>query len=126
MLKTFDYILIILLLIFAFTFNFIFTKTNKSKSSDVLVVTLDGEEVETHPLGEDGNFVFENKGKINKFKIADGYVTMIEANCPDRYCLNTAPIYYNSQTIVCLPNKVVLEIKSEDEEKQTEIDSLLQ
>ncbi len=129
MLKIPDYILIVTLLIFAVTFNFFYVKVNTSKSADFLVASVDGEEIDRYPLSVDGEFTLEtgkDHSHINVFKIQDGEVSMIDANCPDKYCVQTKPIEYNTQTIVCLPNKVVLEIYSDSEEKEPEIDSFVQ
>ena len=35
---------------------------------------------------------------------------MLEADCPDQYCVEHAAIDKVNETIVCLPHKVVLEI----------------
>ena len=37
---------------------------------------------------------------------------MLEANCPDEICVHHKPISKNGETIVCLPNKVVVVIKN--------------
>ena len=42
--------------------------------------------------------------------IKDGTVKMSQADCPDKLCVKNRNIHYNHETIVCLPNKVVLEI----------------
>lgn len=127
MLKIFDYILIVLLLLFAFSFNFIVNKLTANSNSDQIVVTINGEYIESHSLEENGEFVVPTyNNNYNKFLISNGTVAMIDANCPDKYCLHSAPIQYNSQTIVCLPNKVVLEIESKDPSKQPEVDAVVQ
>lgn len=46
----------------------------------------------------------------NKMMIENGSVRMLEADCPDQVCVHTAPISKPGQTIVCLPNRVVIEI----------------
>ncbi|MBP1754602.1 MAG: putative rane protein, partial [Firmicutes bacterium] len=38
------------------------------------------------------------------------YVDMLEASCPDEICVKHKKIHYSNETIVCLPNKVVLEV----------------
>ena len=40
---------------------------------------------------------------------------MIEADCPDRLCVKQKAICKNGETIVCLPHKVVVEIRSQEE-----------
>ncbi len=54
-------------------------------------------------------------GETNVCEILDGKVRMTEANCPDQICVHTAQISRDGMTIVCLPNRIVLEIKNETE-----------
>ena len=42
-------------------------------------------------------------------EIKDGKVNMIEADCPDHLCMKQKAITDAGGTIVCLPNKVVIE-----------------
>lgn len=51
----------------------------------------------------------------NKCRISDGKVEMIYGDCPDQICVHTKAVSHNGQTIVCMPNKVVLEILSEED-----------
>ena len=45
----------------------------------------------------------------NICKIKNGEVKMIEADCPDHLCLKQKAVDSTGGTIVCLPNKVVIE-----------------
>ena len=38
---------------------------------------------------------------------------MTSSSCKNQVCVNTAPISHTKDTIVCLPNKVVIEIVSD-------------
>lgn len=46
----------------------------------------------------------------NKVIIKDGKVYMESADCPDHLCVKKGEIKYAGRSIVCLPNKVVVEI----------------
>ena len=39
---------------------------------------------------------------------------MIDADCPDQLCVKQKKISLKNETIVCLPNKVVIEIEGAD------------
>ena len=55
-------------------------------------------------------------GKVtNILLIKDNCANMIEANCPDKLCVNQKAISKEKETIVCLPNKVVVTVESDDE-----------
>ena len=66
----------------------------------------------TKPLNQDIELEIKDKHGIicNTVSIKDGQVTMIQATCPDHSCMTQHPIKSNNQTIVCLPNKVLVSI----------------
>lgn len=86
---------------------------NVSTKNAVAVVTVDGVEYGRYPLSEDHTETirFED-GSYNRFEILDGYVSMPEASCPDQICVHHNKISRNKETIVCLPDKVVITIKN--------------
>ena len=47
----------------------------------------------------------------NILVIKDGRADMTDADCPDRICVNHRPVSQEGETIVCLPHKVVVEVK---------------
>lgn len=108
-----DFILIaIILLLCIGVFAYIhFTKQAGSK----VVVTVDGKVYDTFDLSKDITYTVKGKnGAFNTFQIKNGYADMIDASCPDLLCVHEKSIHYNHETIVCLPNKVVLEVISKD------------
>lgn len=50
-----------------------------------------------------GNFVVQ---------IKEGRIRVVKADCPEHICMNTGWIQHSGQTIVCVPNKLLIEIKS--------------
>lgn len=84
-----------------------FTKKEGSK----VVITVGGEIYDTLYLNEDTSYTVKlEDGSYNTFEIKDGDVDMVDASCPDKICVKHRSIHYNNDTIVCLPNKVVLEV----------------
>ena len=93
----------------------IYRKNNTSGSANV-EVTVDGKVYGTYPLNEDRKERIElSDGSYNILKISHGKASVIEASCPDKICVNTADIHYTDETIVCLPNKVVVKIVNGEE-----------
>ena len=93
----------------------VYRKNNTSGSAKV-EVTVDGKVYGTYPLDEDRQERIElADGSYNILKISDGKASVIEASCPDKICVNTADIHYTDETIVCLPNKVVVKIVNGEE-----------
>ena len=50
-------------------------------------------------------------GGHNTVVIKDGEVCVTQADCPDKVCVKTGKVNAAGQTIVCLPHRVVVEIK---------------
>lgn len=72
-----------------------------------LRITVSGEEYGSYSLEEDQVI---KVGDTNVCEIKDKKVSMISADCPDQLCIHQRTIQLQGETIVCLPNKVVLEI----------------
>lgn len=109
-----DWILIVILLVAAVGIYVAIQYYQKvSTKNAVAVVTVDGVEYGRYPLSEDHTETirFED-GSYNRFAIQDGYVSMPEASCPDQICVHHNKISRNKETIVCLPDKVVITIEN--------------
>lgn len=64
---------------------------------------------------------FEVKNDIGKItvQIKDGKVSVVDADCHDKICVHTKAIDQGGEMIVCLPNKMYVEIKKSDDAKDT-------
>jgi len=95
----------------AFAFMFL-----SRKEGSKLIVYVGGKEHATFSLDEDVEYtVKQENGAYNTFIIKDGKVDMIAASCPDKLCVKDRSIHYSNDTIVCLPNNVVLQIVGGEE-----------
>ena len=47
-----------------------------------------------------------------QLEIKDSRVRVLNSDCPHHICKNMGWIKYNGETIVCVPNQVLIEIKS--------------
>lgn len=54
-------------------------------------------------------------GGTNELHIEEGTVYLIDASCPDHLCVKQGVIRRAGESIVCLPNQVVIELRSEQE-----------
>jgi len=50
-------------------------------------------------------------GKMH-IEIRNGSIRVLDSDCPQQMCVKNGYIKYSGQTIVCLPNKILIEIKS--------------
>ena len=77
------------------------------------VVSIDGAEYGTFPLDMDREEKIElSDGSYNVLVIKDGKADITEASCPDGICVNHRAVSKQNQSITCLPNKLVVEIKN--------------
>ena len=108
-----DLILIGGLLIIAFAIFGItrIWQINNTDDQARVQVTIEGEIYGTFSLDKDYEEKIElSDGRYNTLVIKDGEAYISEASCPDKICVHHHSIHYNKETIVCLPNKVVIEI----------------
>lgn len=88
----------------------------------VAVVTVGDAEYGRFPLDEDITEKIElPDGSYNILVIKDGRADVTEASCPDGICVNHRAVSRQGETIVCLPNKVVVEIENGEE---SDVDSV--
>ena len=85
-----------------------------------LTVTIDGVVYKNYDLSKNQEVIMDETLGYNRFEIKDGVVKMMEADCPDQYCVDHAPIHRKGETIVCLPHKVVLEITNSAVEREVD------
>ena len=88
-----------------------------SHSGATVQVRIDGEIKAELPLSEDAELLLEGyDGGSNLLIIKDGYARISDASCPDGLCIGMGDIHLSGQSIICLPNRVVIEIKGSDSE----------
>lgn len=78
------------------------------RAGGAVVIRVAGEEQGTYSLSVDGTYLLN--GGTNVLKIEEGRARMIEANCPDHYCMNQGSIRNTGETITCLPNKLTVTV----------------
>ena len=94
-------------------------KENQTQGSQV-VITVDGEVYGKYDLSEDQVIEVKKDDFYNRIRIEDDKAYMEEADCPDGYCEEQGKISDRTQTIVCLPHKLVVEIEDVQVENLSE------
>lgn len=97
-------------------------------AASTVVVTVDGQEVLRRPLAvEDRYEIAQEDGKLNVLRVKDGAVWMEEANCRDGLCIRQGKMRNGAKTIVCLPNKVVVQLTGDAPAgEEDELDVIIQ
>lgn len=74
-------------------------------------VLLDGVVYGTYALNEPQEVLITGPaGQTNLLVIKDGYASVTEASCPDKLCVHQKSIRAKGEMIVCLPNKMVVQV----------------
>ncbi|WP_343208398.1 NusG domain II-containing protein [Anaerolentibacter hominis] len=77
------------------------------------VVYIDGTEKGRYSLKEDRREIIYSGTGENVLVIEAGEVYMESADCPDKLCVKQGKIKGDGQMLVCLPNKVIVQIEGE-------------
>ena len=124
-----DFIIVTLLIILSFLPLAIFTYQNKASADDDnlrVIISADGEVVHEMTLKNDHTretyeYVDEH-GHENTVVREGMMVYMADANCTDLLCVQQGEITQVGETIVCLPNRVFVEISADHSNSDSGID----
>lgn len=98
----------------------------KEKAGDTVVITVDGREYGTFDLSEDRELMVQTEKGYNLVVIQDGTVFIQEADCPDHYCMRQGKLPGGNKSLICLPHKLVVEVKEKDGPTGDEPDAIVQ
>ena len=110
MIKKADIILLIVIL--AVGIPLAILSLSSGTGGDKVKIYLNGKVYGTYPLHEDRVIEVSEDGHTNHITIKDGQVSMSYSTCLNQVCVNTGAISETKDSIVCLPNRVVVEIIS--------------
>ena len=86
-------------------------------SGSYVKVSIDGEYYGSFSLSADTEYVINGyNGGVNTLVVKDGYAYLKDSSCPDHLCENMGRISKTGQSVICLPNRVVIEIAGDDDE----------
>lgn len=93
------------------------------ETGDSVTVTVDGTTYGTYALSNDVTVEIKNAdGEItNTLVIKDGKAHVEYASCPDGICVAHKPISREGESIVCLPNRVVITVVSSESSNEPDI-----
>ena len=81
------------------------------KTGAFVEVRVDGKTAASYPLDKDAEYDISGaSGGVNHLVIRNGEAWVESASCPDGLCVNMGHIRYIGSSVICLPNKVVIEI----------------
>lgn len=83
-------------------------------SGDTVTVTVDGKNFGEYSLDRNCSVEIKTEYGFNLLVIKDGKAYVESASCPDGICSAHKPISYDGESIICLPNKVVVHVDKQD------------
>ena len=93
-----------------------------SAEGDTVTVSVNGTVTATYPLSVDRvEDIRTENGGLNRLVIRDGKAWIETASCPDGICAAHKPIHREGESIICLPNKVVVTVETADNANQPDI-----
>ncbi len=78
-----------------------------------VVVELNGQVYGSYSLSEDRTIQIRHGNHFNQVKIKNGEVSVTEASCHNQVCVKHKAIHTTGESIICLPNKVIVKIQGE-------------
>ncbi len=79
------------------------------------VVEIDGDEVARYSLEKPLTEEIASPWGTNLLVVENGTAKIVEADCPDKLCVNQRAIRYQGESIICLPHKVTVRIEGGEE-----------
>lgn len=92
------------------------------ESGETAVVSHNGDVIAEISLDVSGEYAFPQVGGM-VFTAGNGAVSVTESSCGDKTCMRTGKISRRGEAIICVPNKVIVEIKGST--KESDVDAVL-
>jgi hypothetical protein len=110
--KKYDILIIVSLILLSFLPMLIFAGGYTGSNERYAVIYVNGDIYKEIKLGEGSGCEIEvdNGAGFNRIKIEGYNVYMSYSDCRDKYCIRQGIANKPGQTIVCLPNRVLVEI----------------
>ncbi len=102
-------------ILIAIFFVILFFTVIAKKEGTFVQVRIDGEITDVFPLSEDLEFQIHGyNGGTNTLIIEGGKAYLKDTSCPDHLCEKMGKISRSGQSLICLPNHVVVEIAGDE------------
>ena len=106
-----DWIIITVVVVVASAF-FRMHFLGSERGNGVVEVQVDGKVYGRYSLAKEREIEIND---TNRLEIKNGTARIIWADCPDQVCVHHKEISRNGESIICLPNKVVISIVGDED-----------
>ena len=107
LITVFDVALIVIIIAFSLAFGIFQFKEFGTKAE----VSVDNKVILELSLNKDTQYNLKNDYGYNKIIVNKGKIRVETADCQDGVCVLRGEIYKKGESIVCLPHKMIIEIK---------------
>lgn len=118
LLRPWDGIIVLILIVLSFAPIIVFSLNRTASPTQEAILSVDGKKIKTFDLSDSSKgytYRYEDSdGDYNLIEVKSGRIRIKEANCGDQICVRRGWIKQSGETIVCLPHKLLIEIKSSD------------
>lgn len=101
---------------------FVFYALLPDGGGETAVVSRDGSVIAEIPLNVSGEYTFPQVPDM-VFAAGNGAVSVTASGCGDKTCMRTGKISHRGEAIICVPNKIIVEIKGST--KESGVDAVL-
>lgn len=108
----FDWIFIALILFFSMASFFWFNHSRFQPSSQTRTVLIYQKDKLLEEAELEKDKIITILGGKMQLEVKDKRVRVLNSDCPHHICKNMGWIKYNGETIVCVPNQILIEVKS--------------
>jgi hypothetical protein len=114
-----DKLLIGLILVSSIGAMFIISGMAMNYDNRYVEISIDGELYKKYSLDDtlDKEITIDTDYGTNVIYIEEGSVHMEESTCPDKLCIKQGSIDRPGEIIVCLPNKILVEITGQTDDR---------
>lgn len=102
--------ILLILLVLAVAAALLIYRAASRENGSSIEVTVDGVLLMTLPLDRDTSLVIGEGDHTNTLVIRGGEASVTAASCPDHVCVKRGAIRFDGETIVCLPNRLVVTV----------------
>ncbi|WP_346912569.1 NusG domain II-containing protein [Clostridium sp.] len=123
LMKKMDIVIIVILLIVSFIPYIMLKNYQRSyEGINYAVISIDGEEKKRIELKEalDEEFTFNSSYGVNKVVVHNMKIGIVDADCKDGICIDEGFIGEVGERIVCLPNRLIIEIVGKQKSSEGE------
>lgn len=112
-----DYVVILFIVLLAVSVFGITHRKIENNGKLYAVIKVDGKEIARYEMGVKKEIHhIDSKYGHNEIEIYDNSVKISESNCRDKICIHMGSINRQGQSIICLPNRLIVTIEGEENE----------